>query len=165
MTDISHEFFMHRALELAQQAQAQGEVPIGAVLVFEQNIIGEGYNQPITLNDPTAHAEILALRAAGQQLHNYRLLNTTLFITLEPCAMCAAAIVHARVKTVIYAATDPKSGAVCSHLKFFEQSFLNHKVQVEQGPLQTQASALLTCFFKSKRTAVPAQDSGNSFIN
>jgi tRNA(adenine34) deaminase len=148
---MDHEFYMQQALSLAADARAHGEVPIGAVLVLDGVIIAEAYNQPISLNDPSAHAEILALRSAGKALGNYRLLNTTLYVTLEPCAMCAAAMVHARIAKVIFATSDPKSGVVCSHLNFFEQPFLNHRVGWEGDCLQQEAAQLLTDFFKEKR--------------
>lgn len=148
MTD--HDYMQH-ALHLAKQAEAVGEVPVGAVLVLDDTIIAETYNQPINLHDPCAHAEILALRAGAKALQNYRLLNTTLYVTLEPCAMCAAALIHARVKRVVYAAPDPKSGAVVSCLQLFDAPFINHRVQYESGLLADEARALLQNFFRRRR--------------
>ncbi len=143
--------WMRHALGLAKQAEQAGEVPVGAVLVLNDNIIGEGWNQPISCADPTAHAEIMALRAAGQALSNYRLTNSTLYVTLEPCAMCAAAIIHARVKRVVFGAFDQRSGAVGSVLNLFEAGYWNHRVEYEGGMLATESAELLTHFFQEKR--------------
>lgn len=146
-----HEKWMQHALHLASKAEACGEVPVGAVLVKDGVIIGEGYNQLITLNDPTAHAEILALRDAASVLKNYRLPETTLYVTLEPCCMCAGAIVHARVKHLVYGANEPKAGVVVSQRHFFEQKFLNHQTTYEGGVLQEECSQMMSNFFKQKR--------------
>jgi len=145
------ENWMRRTLRLARQAEAMGEVPVGAVLVKDSEIIAEGWNCPISTNDPTAHAEIIALRAGGLALNNYRLIDSTLYVTLEPCAMCMAAIVHARVKRLVFGAYDPKRGAVCSALNLAEAEFLNHKVEWRGGVLEEECSALLKGFFKSRR--------------
>lgn len=144
--------FMQRAIQLAKQAQKLGEVPVGAVLVLDNKIVGEGFNQPISSHDPTAHAEIVALRDAGLSLENYRLPDTTLYVTLEPCPMCAGAIVHARVKRVVYAATDPRTGAAGSVFDLLpsDQRF-NHYTQAEQGPLAEESSNLLSNFFRQRR--------------
>ena len=131
--------YMQRALELAEQAKAQGEVPIGAVVVLNDKIIGEGFNQPIHLSDPTAHAEIIAMRDAAKNTGNYRLAGATLYVTLQPCAMCKAAMVHARIAKCIYAAKDSSNGS------------LNHSVAIVQGPLADRASQLLLEFFQLKR--------------
>lgn len=143
--------WMSRALELAKQAEAVGEVPVGAVLVLENKIIGEGYNQPISQQDPTAHAEIKAMRNAATALQNYRLLNTTLYVTLEPCAMCAGAMVHARIARVVYGAYDKKAGAIISKLQLLDQPFLNHRVQHTGGIMEPQCSTLLSEFFQRRR--------------
>lgn len=143
--------YMQRALELAREAQINGEVPIGAVLVHNNEIIAKTYNQPIKQCDPTAHAEILALRLGAQKLDNYRLLDTTLYVTLEPCAMCASALVHARVKRLVFATADPKAGAVISHFNLFDSLVLNHRVQYEHGLLADESSELLKTFFKARR--------------
>jgi tRNA(adenine34) deaminase len=143
--------WMELALTLARKAAEQGEVPVGAVLVNKGEIIAQAYNQPITLNDPSAHAEMLVLRQAAEKQANYRLVNSELFVTLEPCMMCAGALVHARVKRLVFASREPKAGAVCSHLQALEQTFLNHKVVVQEGLLAEQSAALLSGFFKSKR--------------
>ena len=145
------EFWMQRALELAQRAESEGEVPVGAVLVRDEQVIGEGWNQPISANDPTGHAEIIALRAAAANLNNYRLLNTTLYVTLEPCSMCAGALVHARVKRVVYGASDPKGGAAGSVFEILGTDKLNHNVEVKAGVLGDACGEVLTNFFQQRR--------------
>jgi tRNA(adenine34) deaminase len=142
---------MRRALDLARLAEQADEVPVGAVLVKDGEAVAEGWNCPIATNDPTAHAEIVALRAGGLALGNYRLVDSTLYVTLEPCAMCMTAIVHARVKRLVFGAYDPKRGAVCSALRLAEADFLNHKVQWEGGVLEGESAALLTGFFRRRR--------------
>ncbi|MEW8268205.1 MAG: tRNA adenosine(34) deaminase TadA [Candidatus Thiodiazotropha sp.] len=145
--------FMQQALLLAERAESQGEVPVGAVLVHEDRIVGEGWNQPIGLQDPTAHAEIVALRDAASRLGNYRLPDTTLYVTLEPCPMCAGAIVHARVARVVYAADDPKGGAAGSLFDLLPtDDRFNHTVAVKGGVLRQRATELLKAFFRRKRT-------------
>lgn len=145
------EQFMRRALELARLAEQQGEVPVGAVLVKDNRIISEGWNRPISGCDPTAHAEIQALRAAGQVLGNYRLVDTTLYVTLEPCIMCVGAIMHARVQRLVYAASDPRAGAIHSAYTIPDDGKLNHALEVEAGVLATECSSLLTDFFRARR--------------
>ncbi|HLB42646.1 MAG TPA: tRNA adenosine(34) deaminase TadA [Gammaproteobacteria bacterium] len=144
-------FFMQYAIKLAQQAASQNEVPIGAVLVLDNNIIGEGFNSLISRHDPCGHAEIVALRAAAQKIANYRLINTILYVTLEPCMMCAGAMVHARIKRLVYGASDPKAGAVVSKTRCLEEPFLNHSIECVGGLLAEQCGNLLSCFFQSKR--------------
>jgi tRNA(adenine34) deaminase len=143
--------FMQRAFELAKYAASIGEVPVGAVLVLENEIIGEGWNCPITVNDPTAHAEIIALRKGAEKLQNYRLLNTILYVTLEPCAMCVGAMLYARVKRLVFGADDPKAGAVRSVFKLLDESKLNHRIEYEGGLMAEECGALLQAFFKEKR--------------
>jgi tRNA(adenine34) deaminase len=143
--------FMQRALELARRAEQEGEVPVGAVLVHGEEIIGEGWNRPISGCDPTAHAEIQALRAAGQQLGNYRLVDTTLYVTLEPCIMCIGAIMHARVQRLVYATTDPRAGAIHSAYTIPADGKLNHIIEVESGVMADECSSLLTDFFRARR--------------
>jgi tRNA(adenine34) deaminase len=143
--------FMARALELARAAEAAGEVPVGAVLVREGQIIAEGFNRPICAHDPTAHAEMVALRAGAEAVGSYRLLNTTLYVTLEPCAMCAGAMVHARVKRLVFAARDPKAGAAGSVFNIVQHPALNHSVECEEGVLAEECSALLRDFFRARR--------------
>jgi tRNA(adenine34) deaminase len=143
--------FMSRALELARAAEAAGEVPVGAVIVRDGQIIGEGSNRPIGAHDPTAHAEIVALRAAAATVGSYRLLDTTLYVTLEPCAMCAGAMVHARVKRLVFAARDPKAGAAGSVFDIVRHPALNHSIDCEEGVLGEECAALLKDFFKARR--------------
>jgi tRNA(adenine34) deaminase len=143
--------YMRRALALAQEAQAQGEIPVGAVLVQGETIIGEGRNQPIAGSDPTAHAEILALRQAALRLKNYRLGGTTLFVTLEPCVMCAGAIVLARIERLVFAARDLRFGAVRSKFRLADSDLLNHRVRVDEGLLAADAGELLASFFSERR--------------
>lgn len=142
---------MRHCLELAHRAAEQGEVPVSAVLVKDDELIARGWNCPISTHDPTAHAEIIALRAGGLALNNYRLVGSTLYVTLEPCAMCMAAIVHARVKRLVFGATDPKRGAVCNALQLAEADFLNHKVEWVGGILEQECSRLLRDFFLRRR--------------
>ena len=144
--------YMDRALELAMQAWACGEVPVGAVVVdIQGKIIGEGYNRTITTPDPTAHAEVVALRAAAANVSNYRLPGATVYVTLEPCVMCMGAMLHARVGKIVYAATDPKTGACGSVLCLQQHTQLNHQTTVEQGLRETEAADLLRRFFKERR--------------
>ncbi|CBL45809.1 Cytidine/deoxycytidylate deaminase, zinc-binding protein [gamma proteobacterium HdN1] len=149
--------WMERALALARQGAEAGEVPVGAVVVRDGEAIGEGFNCPIGTHDPTAHAEICALRAAGRAIENYRLAGATLYVSLEPCAMCAGAIVHARIDRVVYAAMEPKAGAVASTQNFFEQPQLNYRVKAEGGLLNQEAGEQLRTFFKDRRRTKKAQ--------
>ncbi len=144
--------WMRRALELAARAEAEGEVPVGAVLVLNDTIIGEGWNRPIGNRDPSAHAEIVALRAAAQTLGNYRLPDTTLYVTLEPCPMCAGAMVHARVARVVYGARDPLAGAAGTVFDIFTAPTLNHHPQLCAGVLAEECGAALKAFFRSRRS-------------
>ena len=144
--------FMRRALDLARAAAARGEVPVGALLVRGDEVLGEGANCPIGTHDPTAHAEIQALRAAGAQVGDYRLAGTTLYVTLEPCIMCAAALVHARVSRVVFGAWDPKGGAAGSLTDVFNIAGLNHRVDVFGGVLAEECGTLLSGFFRQRRT-------------
>lgn len=148
---FSDEYWMGRAIELALRAEHGGEVPIGALVVKDGICIGEGWNRPITTSDPTAHAEIVALRAAAGALGNYRLVDTTLYVTLEPCAMCVGAIVHARVQRVVFGAADPKRGAVCSALSLADAEFFNHRVEWTGGVLDETCGGLLREFFLRRR--------------
>ena len=149
---MKKEFLMKEALVQAKKALKKGEVPIGAVVVLGDKIIGRGYNQPITTKDPTAHAEIIALKEASNRLENYRLNEAIIYTTLEPCLMCAGALVHARIKKVIFAAQDTKSGVVVNNGGLIQSEFLNHKVSFEGGILEKQASKLLKDFFLEKRS-------------
>lgn len=148
--------FMRLALALADEAAARGEVPVGALIVKEGEIVGQGCNGPIGGNDPTAHAEIVALRDAGQRLGNYRLPGCTLYVTLEPCAMCAGAILHARLERVVYGARDPKTGVHGSILDLFAEPRLNHHTTVTEGVLGEECSRHLSAFFAARRQASKA---------
>jgi tRNA(adenine34) deaminase len=143
--------WMAHAIALAKAAEAEGEVPVGAVLVAGDRVLGEGYNRPIGACDPTAHAEIVALRAAAARLANYRLPGSTLYVTLEPCAMCAGAIVQARVGRVVFGARDPRAGAAGSVFQVFGETRLNHRPEVTEGVLAERCSLLLTDFFRRRR--------------
>jgi tRNA(adenine34) deaminase len=145
------ERFMRHALELARRAQDEGEVPVGAVVVLDEKIVGEGWNRPISASDPTAHAEIQAMRAAATTRKNYRLVGATLYVTLEPCAMCVGAMFHARIRRVVFGATDPKTGAAGSTLDLFQEKRLNHHALVQGGVLAAECGALLSAFFASRR--------------
>jgi tRNA(adenine34) deaminase len=148
---MSDSKYMARALELAREAQRAGEVPVGAVIVKDDAIVGEGSNRPISTNDPTAHAEIVAMRAAAQKLNTYRLLDTTLYVTLEPCPMCAGAMVHARVKRLVYAATDPRAGAAGTIFNIVQHPSLNHRIDCEAGLMGEECGAMLRAFFQGRR--------------
>ena len=151
---LTDEQWMRHAIRLAQRAEDQGEVPVGAILVKDQNCIAEGWNTPIQNHDPTAHAEMMVLRQAGQALENYRLTSTTLYVTLEPCVMCMGAISHARVNRLVFGAFDPKRGAVCNALQLSDASFLNHKIEWHGGVLENDCADLLKDFFRAKRKGV-----------
>lgn len=151
MQDTADAEFMQRALTLAARGAAKGEVPVGAVLVENGQIIGEGMNSPIALHDATAHAEINAIRQAGQNRQNYRLPNTTLYVTLEPCAMCAGAIIHSRIQRVVIAAPEPRAGAAGSVFNLLQESAMNHSCTVEFGLERESSAKLLKSFFKSRR--------------
>ncbi|EGP03864.1 hypothetical protein GEW_00595 [Pasteurella multocida subsp. gallicida str. Anand1_poultry] len=143
---------MRHALHLADKAEQLGEIPVGAVLVDEQgNLLGEGWNLSISESDPTAHAEIVALRQGGQRLQNYRLLNTTLYVTLEPCTMCAGAILHSRIKRLVFGAADYKTGAVGSRFHFFDDYKMNHAIEITAGVLQEECSQKISAFFQKRR--------------
>jgi len=145
--------YMSEALTLAVAARQAGEVPVGAVVVEGGRIIGRGFNAPISCHDPSAHAEIQAMRAAALVLRNYRLTGCTLYVTLEPCAMCAGAIQHARIARVVFGAADPKTGACGSVVNLFAEPLLNHHTRIEGGMLASQCGELLTSFFRERRAA------------
>lgn len=148
---MDDETFMGLALELARQAGAAGEVPVGAVVVREGRVVGRGWNGPIGRHDPTAHAEVVALRNAAEELGNYRLPGCTLYVTLEPCAMCAGAIMHARIGRVVFGARDPKTGVAGSVIDLFAEGRLNHHASVTGGVLGDACGALLSSFFAARR--------------
>ena len=146
------EAYMHRALQLAEHARdAENEVPVGAVMVQDGQIVGLGWNRNITLHDPTAHAEIMALRAAGEKVANYRIVGATLYVTLEPCAMCAMALVHARIGRVVYGTIDPKTGAAGSVFDTLVSDRHNHRIEVQGGLLADESATLLRDFFRARR--------------
>jgi tRNA(adenine34) deaminase len=149
--DEADQFFMQQAFILAQKAEEHNEIPVGAVVVHEGKIIGRGFNQSIMSNDPSAHAEMLAIREAGENLNNYRLLDCTLYVTLEPCPMCAGLLVHSRLKRLVFASPDLKTGAAGSAMNLTNNSQLNHQVETSMGIMQTECSHLLSSFFKRRR--------------
>ena len=144
-------YFMERALAQAQKAYEKDEVPVGAVLIIDNEIVAEGHNQPINTNDPTSHAEINVIREATKELNNYRLENSSIYVTLEPCLMCCGAMIHARIENLIFSTTDPKSGAVVSNSRALDFNFTNHKIKYSQGLLSEESSKLLKQFFANKR--------------
>lgn len=149
--ELIDQAWMLKALSLADKAAELGEVPVGAVVVLDGEIIGQGWNQPIGLHDPTAHAEMIALREAASNVGNYRVVNADLYVTLEPCSMCAGAMVHARVRRVVFGAYEPKAGVIVSQQHFLQQSWLNHSVEYTAGVLADVCSKKLSQFFKSRR--------------
>ena len=144
---------MRRALELAGDARRRGEVPVGAVVVLDGAVIGEGFNQPISSKDPTAHAEVVALRDAAQRIGNYRLTGATLYVTIEPCLMCVGAMIHARVALLVYGTPEPKAGAIESALRAHEHPALNHRLDVQRGVLAEECRAIIQAFFEERRSA------------
>ncbi len=159
------QYFMEQAFKLAQQAEQNNEIPVGAVVVYQGKIIGEGFNKSIMLNDPSAHAEMLAIRQAGKYLNNYRLLDCTLYVTLEPCPMCAGLLVHSRIKRLVYASPDLKTGAAGSTFNLVCNEQLNHQVLVTGGILKIQCSQLLSTFFKRRRAEKKQQKKSINIAN
>ena len=147
----THEFYMRAALEEARKGFDAGEVPVGAVVVADGRIIGRGFNQPIGGHDPTAHAEVVTIRAAAREIGNYRLVGSTLYVTIEPCLMCVGAMVHARVETLVFGAPEPKAGAVVSTCRAHELPSLNHRIEVLGGVLEEDCRAIIQEFFKGRR--------------
>ena len=145
------EEWMQHAFQLAKKSKEHDEVPVGAIVVYEDEIIGKGWNQPILSHDPTAHAEMMALRNAGEKIGNYRLPKSTMYVTLEPCVMCAGAIVHARIARLVYAVDDEKTGACGSVFNVVQTDKLNHRVRIEKGVLEKECRTLIQDFFKEKR--------------
>ena len=152
MRTKSDQFWMSTAIELAKQAGERGEIPVGAVLILDDKIIGRGRNQSIELNDPTAHAEIQALREAGSKIENYRLRGSKIYVTVEPCTMCFGALVHARIEQLVFGAKEPKSGALTSVSEVSRQNSFNHRFNVLNGILEDECSQLMTNFFQARRT-------------
>ncbi len=149
--DVLDERWMHYAIKLAARGRAQGEVPVGAVIVKDEQILGEGWNQPITSHDPSAHAELVALRQAAEKVQNYRLPNATLYVTLEPCTMCVGALVHARIGRLVFGTTEPKAGVVVSQARMLDASYFNHHVEYEGGVLAERCQHQLSDFFQKRR--------------
>lgn len=156
------EVFMREALALAAQGALLGEVPVGAVVVQDGEVIGRGFNCPITRHDPSAHAEMVAIREAASSVENYRLPGSTLYVTLEPCSMCAGLIVHSRVQRVVFGATEPKAGVAVSRGQFFSQDFLNHRVLIEGGLMAEACSDMLSTFFRARRALARRAEAGKS---
>lgn len=155
------ELWMKHALTLADKAEAMGEVPVGALIVLNNKIIGEGYNRSIIDNDPCAHAEIMAIQSAAKCIDNYRILDATIYVTLEPCAMCAGAIVHARLKRAVFGASDLKTGCAGSILNLLQHDKLNHQVEVQRGILAGECSDKISVFFKGRRAQIKARKQAN----
>lgn len=149
--NVNDEYWMQQAIQLAQKAAEEDEVPVGAILVKDSKIIAEGWNQPIQSHDPSAHAEIMAIRHAGQALNNYRLIDTTLYVTLEPCSMCVGAMIHSRIKRLVYGAYDLKTGATGSAINLIHNPIHNHKIDVQGGVLEEECRQVLQAFFRLKR--------------
>jgi tRNA(adenine34) deaminase len=152
LSPTADEQFMSAALELAREARERGEVPVGAVLVMDGEILGRGFNQPVSQNDPTAHAEIVALRQAGREAGNYRLPGSTMYVTIEPCQMCVGAMVHARVARVVYGTPEPKAGAIESAMRAHEHPSLNHRLEVTGRVLEDECRDVIQAFFKERRS-------------
>jgi tRNA(adenine34) deaminase len=151
MPDETHKYWMEKALELARKAESAGEVPVGAVLVKDEQLIAEGWNQPVSSHDATSHAEIMAMREAGIKLSNYRLIDTTMYVTLEPCSMCVGAMIHARVAKVVYGASEPRTGALGGAFNLLMSNEHNHNFDVVSGVLAEESRDMLQSFFQSRR--------------
>ncbi|HEY9051095.1 MAG TPA: tRNA adenosine(34) deaminase TadA [Gammaproteobacteria bacterium] len=159
--EINDEYWMQKALQLAQRAASEDEVPVGAVIVKDNHLIAEGWNHPIQAHDPSAHAEMMAMRCAGQVLNNYRLVDTTLYVTLEPCSMCVGAMIHARVRRLVFGAYDPKTGAAGSVFELLQSDKHNHKVEVTAGVLEEDCRSILQNYFKQKRLQRKDKENAN----
>jgi tRNA(adenine34) deaminase len=151
LVEEQHQHYMRRALELADVAYSKGEIPIGAVVVYQDNIIGEGYNQTITSLDPSAHAEMVAIREAAKTIGNYRLVDCRLYVTIEPCSMCTGLLVHSRISELVFGAVEPKAGAIYSASNVSEQAYFNHRFTVTSDILAEQCSDIMSRFFKERR--------------
>jgi tRNA(adenine34) deaminase len=160
--EFSHEYWMRHAMTLAKRAWDEREVPVGAVLVHNNRVIGEDWNRPIGRHDPTAHAEIMALRQGGLVMQNYRLIDATLYVTLEPCVMCAGAMIHSRIGRVVFGARDAKTGAAGSLMDVLHHPGMNHRVEITEGILADECAALLSDFFRMRRQEIKAQKKAQS---
>ena len=149
---LTDQYWMQKALQLAQQAEVEDEVPVGALIVKDNQLIAEAWNQPIQSHDPTAHAEIMAMRKAGQVLQNYRLMGATLYVTLEPCSMCVGAMIHARINRLVFGAYDPKTGAAGCAIELIHAAAHNHRIEVTAGVMEEQCREMLQQFFRKKRS-------------
>jgi tRNA(adenine34) deaminase len=159
---MKDQYWMQLALEQARLGAAAGEVPVGAVLVMNGNCLGKGYNQPISAHDPTAHAEVVALRQAAEQQQNYRLPGATLYVTLEPCSMCVGAMIHARIERLVFGTREPRAGAVCSHFRLLNTDIYNHRIDYSEAVLADDCGKLLTGFFQQRRKAGNSTPGENS---
>jgi tRNA(adenine34) deaminase len=163
MTEM-HERWIRLALGEAERALAAGEVPVGAIVVLDDQVIGAGFNQPIAARDPTAHAEIVAMRAAARAVRNYRLTGADLYVTVEPCLMCVGAMVHARIRTLVFGAREPKAGAVCSIARALEMPGLNHRIEVVGGVLEDDCRDIIQRFFRERRAATGSSGGGGDDV-
>jgi tRNA(adenine34) deaminase len=161
MNEFNDQYWMKQALNCAANAGDINEVPVGAVVVLDNKIIGRGWNKPISAHDPCAHAEIIALRDAAKNIENYRLMNATLYVTIEPCTMCAGAIIHSRIKHLVFGAVEPKSGAVGSAINILKQPYVNYDVSYEGGILADECSSIISAFFKRRRADIKAIKNAN----
>jgi tRNA(adenine34) deaminase len=152
--NANHEIFMHQAVDQAAKALGNGEVPVGAIVVNNGYAIGTGFNQPVGRSDPTAHAEVIALRKAAHHVGNYRLTGATVYVTIEPCLMCAGAMVHARIGTLVFGALEPRTGVVRSRMRVFDEAFQNHRVEVVGGVLEEQCRSMIQTFFADRRKSL-----------
>ena len=152
----SDQYWMEAALEYAKEAEKLNEIPVGAIIVKDNQLVAAGYNRSITDNDPSAHAEMIAIREAGQKLQNYRLIDCTLYVTLEPCSMCAGLLVHSRIKRLVFGAADAKTGSAGSIMNLLQEPRLNHQVEITGGVLETQCAETISSFFKRRRAQIKA---------
>lgn len=164
LQQLTDEKYMRRAIELAGQGELLGEVPVGAVIVCDDEIIGEGFNQPITSHDPTAHAEVVALRIAAERVQNYRVINSTLYVTLEPCTMCVGALIHARIGRLVFGTTEPKAGAVVSQAQLLDATYFNHRISMQGGVLAETCQHQLSDFFRRRREQLKQQKNENKLV-
>ena len=161
---LDDDYWMKQALVLANEAAVTGEVPVGAIVVLDNKVIGKGYNQPISTCDPTAHAEIVALRDAAKATNNYRIMDACLYVTLEPCTMCAGAMIHSRIKRLVYGADEPKAGIINSQGKLLDAPYFNHKIEVVAGICGIECSEVISRFFAARRRQIKKTSAGSSTL-